>query len=278
MEPIQLTTPDGVTLEGTHWPCTGAKALVLIVHGLGEHHKRYQHLIPYFHKNGFAVLGYDQRGHGLSTGARGHIPKAESFLDDLGLMLDYAGNLTDKPVILFGHSMGGCIVAAYMLKRNPENIREVWLSAPYFQLAFDPPAWKRFLGEFMAGIMPSFAQSSGLDVSALAMNPTVVRLYKSDPLVHDQISAGLFKHITALGRYVLDHATNWPEIPVRLIHGEADRITRFEASKAFAETNPNALFLPIPGGYHEWHQDDDWDKWFDKWLEMPYSQIKSQQE
>ncbi|MGL5979231.1 MAG: serine aminopeptidase domain-containing protein, partial [Erysipelotrichaceae bacterium] len=52
------------------------RAMVVIVHGLAEHHRRYDELTAFFNANEISVLRYDQRGHGLSEGTRGYLNKA----------------------------------------------------------------------------------------------------------------------------------------------------------------------------------------------------------
>ena len=47
------------------------KAVVCLVHGLGEHTGRYAHVAAALNDAGYAVLGVDLRGHGKSGGPRG---------------------------------------------------------------------------------------------------------------------------------------------------------------------------------------------------------------
>ena len=65
-----LTTADGVLLHMRTWPRSDARGSVLIVHGLGEHIGRYEHVAAHLNAWGWNVVGYDQRGHGASAGAR----------------------------------------------------------------------------------------------------------------------------------------------------------------------------------------------------------------
>ena len=68
--PERLRTRDGLQLHLRHWPARAARS-VLIVHGLGEHIGRYEHVAAQLHADGWQVFGYDQRGHGRSEGPRG---------------------------------------------------------------------------------------------------------------------------------------------------------------------------------------------------------------
>jgi alpha-beta hydrolase superfamily lysophospholipase len=82
--PQALSAADGVQLVLRHWPHEGAaRGTVLLVHGLGEHIGRYEHVAAHLNAWGWRVAGYDQRGHGRSQGARGRLPAADALLDDL---------------------------------------------------------------------------------------------------------------------------------------------------------------------------------------------------
>ena len=102
------------TLAVYEWPKpqTKPKAYIVMVHGLGEHMGRYNHVAFALNHAGYAVTGYDHVGHGLSTGARGDIKDAQQLVNDLEQVLhaikpDHEGLAT----VLLGHSMGGLVVA-----------------------------------------------------------------------------------------------------------------------------------------------------------------------
>ena len=68
--PASITARDGTRLVTTHWPLpAGApmQGVVLIVHGHGEHVRRYKHVAAHLNALGWAVVGYDHRGHGLDA-------------------------------------------------------------------------------------------------------------------------------------------------------------------------------------------------------------------
>ena len=68
-------TKDGVSVFARTWkPDGNSKAVVILIHGLGEHSGRYQHVASYFTSRGYAISTMDLRGHGRSPGLRGHFP------------------------------------------------------------------------------------------------------------------------------------------------------------------------------------------------------------
>ena len=85
-----LTAGDGTNLVVVDWPLKKGpvRGVVLIVHGLGEHAWRYDHVAERLNTWGFAVRAYDQYGHGESMGPRGALPSADRLLSDLAEVVD----------------------------------------------------------------------------------------------------------------------------------------------------------------------------------------------
>src|SRR5687767_11475078 len=107
-----LTTADGLALHVRHWPADApARGTVLIVHGLGEHTMRYQHVARHLNERGWNVVGYDHRGHGRSGGAKGVLTHADDLVRDLAAVIDAVRAHHDGPLVLLGHSLGGLIAA-----------------------------------------------------------------------------------------------------------------------------------------------------------------------
>src|SRR3990172_4280173 len=102
-------TRDGLDIFARGWePDRGPKAVVGLVHGIGEHIGRYDHVGAALTQAGYALFGFDQRGHGKSVGARGHTSSYEALMDDIGELLAQAEKRYPGPLrFLYGHSMGG---------------------------------------------------------------------------------------------------------------------------------------------------------------------------
>ena len=127
MQHIEFTqqAPDGVQFYFQGWqPETPPKAVVCLVHGLGEHSGRYAHVAAALNDAGYALLGFDLRGHGKSGGPRGHTPSYETLMDDIGrLLAEAAQRYPGQPQFLYGHSLGGNLVLNYALRRKPAHRR-----------------------------------------------------------------------------------------------------------------------------------------------------------
>lgn len=261
---FSLTAGDGIEIYGSKWmPKSTPCALVLAIHGHGEHIGRFKPMAEYFIQNSIGFMGIDLRGHGRSGGKRGHTPNYELLLDDVGLFIDKASReYPELPLFLYGHSMGGNIVTNYVLRCDPSQLSGAIFSSPWYKLAFEPPAFKVALGKLMNGIFPAFTQSSELDTNALCSDPAKVKAYEEDPLVHDKISAGLFFTVYSAGLWALENA-NKLRLPALLTHGDQDALTSADASLEFAERAGTNLEFRLWKGYmHEPHNEPEKDKVF----------------
>lgn len=256
-ETMELRSHDEISLFISRWSVDHPRGVVCLVHGIGEHSGRYVHLAAFLNQAGYNLIGFDLRGHGRSGGQRGHIPAFESFMEDIALVLDSARSLLpDKPLFLYGHSLGGNLVINYLLRRRPALAGAV-ATGPALRIAFEPPAAKVALGRFMNNLLPNFSQATGLAVDALSRQPSVVQAYVSDPLVHDRISARLFVDTLDAGYWALAHAAAL-KIPLLLMHGSEDRLTSAGASREFAEQAGSVCSLKIwEGLYHEIHNEPE---------------------
>jgi len=242
---------DGLRLYYRHWDCNSPQSMVCIVHGLAEHSGRYEHVAQWFVSQGITVFALDLRGHGVSWGKRGHAKSYELLLSDVEEFLKTArATYTDLPMFLMGHSLGGNIVANFVLTKPVNELKGFMLSSPWFKLAFEPPAWKEKLAHFVSGFWPSLTQPDGLDASDLSRDKEEVLKYQSDPLIHGLISSGLYTSVISAGDNVLESAS---EIKLKglVFHGDADRVVSCEASEAFANKNELVEWKVIKGAYHE---------------------------
>lgn len=253
---FNFLTEDGLSLYGWYAKPSGTiEGVIALTHGMGEHSERYFHLAEFFLQNNYAFISFDHRGHGRSQGKRGHTPSLDHLLNDITRFLEKTETIFPGiPVIFYGHSMGGNLALNYAIRKNPA-IKGMVITAPYIKLAFEPPIWKVKLAEYMTGIFPGLTQSTKLDTKALSRDPEVVERYKTDPLVHDKMSAGFFMHVHYAGLDLMTKADRL-KIPTLIMHGADDKITSAPASEEFARNNPQRIhYKSWPGLFHEIHNE-----------------------
>ena len=249
---------DQIKIHGILWqPIEEPKAIIALVHGMGEHSGRYRKVAEFFANKGVAIMAFDQRGHGKTDGDRGHISNFNQFLDGVeGLMDRVKLQFPNIPVFLYGHSLGGNVAINYALKR-PSGIKGLIITSPWLKLAFQPPPLKLKLAKIMFNLYPRFTQASKLNVNHLSRSEAVVKAYQKDKLVHDKISASGFINIFNAGLYAIQHAKDL-KMPTLLMHGTGDLVTDHKASEQFAEQSPLTTTLRLwPDAYHELHNEPE---------------------
>jgi alpha-beta hydrolase superfamily lysophospholipase len=259
----QIKGAKGSTLYLREWKpeAQAIKAVVCLVHGMGEHGDRYKHVAASFTEEGITLLALDQQGHGRSTGIRGHLPSLGAATSDAYLMLEAAlERHPGVPIFLYGHSMGGNVALNCALRLHPP-IRGLILTSPGLRLAFKPNAAVEWIGRRLAAVVPTMQQSTGLKPAELFRSgydqaaPIV-----DDPLCHTKITLHTYIEIGEGGEWALEHAGSLKD-PVLLMHGTSDLVTSYEASKLLSERiGERCRFVQWEGGYHELHNDLEGEK------------------
>lgn len=248
---------DGIDIFAQGWEPEAKPiiAVVCLVHGLGEHTSRYEHVAEAFGKQGYALFGADIRGHGRSGGARGHIPSIESVMQDIDLLFEHArSRYPGLPLFLYGHSLGGILVLHYGLKRKPD-IQGVIATSSGLRTALENQPAKILAAKVLGAIIPKVSLSSGLDVNAISHDKSVIEKYKNDPLVHDKISLGFGKIMLETTQWTLKHSAEFP-LPLLMLHGKADAIAFPSGSIEFAAPLKEKCKLVLfDGGFHELHNE-----------------------
>ena len=277
----RLTSRDGLALPMRAWlpddPGEVRAALVL-VHGLGDHVGRYEGLATRLAAEGFAVHGYDQRGHGRAEGPRAQVDCFGQLVDDLG---DFAARVRaahpELPLVLFGHSMGG-VVALRAVQTGVVVPDALMLSSPALRVGGDAPGWLQALVTRLAGPFPDLP-TKPVDVSALSRDPAVVEAYRRDPAVyHGPVKARMATELVRAGSAALADAgaavdagasadartsadaaagNGYADVPVLIVHGRKDRIADPGASAALhrAMAGRDATLELYDDGPHELFND-----------------------
>jgi alpha-beta hydrolase superfamily lysophospholipase len=256
MNPV--TTDDGLALHLRTWPAADPRrGVAVLVHGLGEHSARYDHVARRLNGLGFTVVGYDHRGHGRSPGQRGGMPADESLCADLGWVLRPARAGVPGPLVLIGHSLGGLVAGRFVaegLKARPASwwcrVDALVMSSP----ALDPGtnAVQKLLLAVVAPMLPNLAVNNGLKVEWISRDAGVVAAYAADPLVHDRVTGRLGLFVARQGPAMIAAAPRWTT-PTLLMWAGADRCVAPAGSAAFAAGAPRDVVTARewPGLFHE---------------------------
>lgn len=245
---------DGDNVVIQDWPLepgAASRGTVVIVHGLGEHAGRYDHVARQLNDWGFAARGYDQCGHGESGGLPGSLPNDTRLLDDLADIVDStrARMAPGTPLILLGHSMGG-LVAGRFVSLGIRPVDALVMSSPALNPGLN--AFQKLLVTVLPKLVPNLRVGNGLNASYISHDPAVVAAYQADKLVHDRISARLAQFIATAGPATVALAPQW-KVPTLLMYAGADHLVNPQGSRDFAAAAPPAVVTGkcFEGLYHE---------------------------
>jgi len=264
---------DGLDIFAQSWSpdSTSPRAVVCLVHGIGEHTGRYIKVAEALTKEGYVLFGADLRGHGRSGGPRGHFPSIEVVIKDIDLLLEQAGKLYPGiPLFLYGHSLGGILVLHYGLKQKPD-ISGVIATSPSLHTALAEQPFKVAAAKVLGSLLPGVSIPSGLDVNAISHDKRVIEDYYNDPLGHSKMSLGFGKVMLNVNHWTLEHANEF-SLPLLLMHGKSDSIAYPSSSIEFAASlNDKCKLVLWDDAYHELHNENIKDEVFEtmtNWIGM----------
>lgn len=243
----------GLALYYQAWlpPAGQPKRAVLInLHGLGDHSGLYPTLAGHFPPRGIALYAYDMRGNGRSPGQRAYLRGWHEYRGDLHSFLAQVRKWEgDLPIFVLGNSLGGLVVLDYAL-HYPTGLSGVIAAAPPLGELGVPP-FLMALGRVMSRIWPRFSLQVGMDLSGLARDPAVVNTLLADPLFHRRGTARLSTEVTAAIRRVQDRAETL-SVPLLVLHGSADRMVPPDGSRHFISRveQTDGKLREYPGAYH----------------------------
>ena len=176
VSPAQMPTPsptkqtpqtwqafDGDNFAYTKWlPKDNAdpKAVIIGVHGLSGAADDYRPMGQFMETKNKAVYSYELRGMGNDPveRRRGDIKSQQQWFDDLNTFIDFVRrNHPNKPLFLYGESLGSLIVMHSQLTLSPENkaaISGVILASPIVAFREPLPPIKDFVLHLLIKVFP----------------------------------------------------------------------------------------------------------------------------
>jgi len=251
------------------------KAVLLVVHGLGEHSGRYMNLVNHVLPLGYAVYGLDHFGHGNSEGTRVFVERFADFTDTLKMYFDQIhAAQPGKPIFLVGHSLGGLIGCAYLLDHQHELAGSI-ISAPGIKVSDSISQATILASKLFSRLAPKMGIAA-LDSAAICSDPAVVQAYLDDPLVYNgKVTARLAaESLGAMQR--VTHEVGTIHLPLLVVQGTADRLVDPGGATMLYEQSASAdkTLKTYDGFYHEVMNEPGRDQVFadiEAWLEARVS-------
>lgn len=268
MRETTIPVPGTSGLQATLHHADTPRALLLLVHGFGEHSGRYGRMARFLRDRGISVVTYDLRGHGTAPGPRARVAVSEHIRDNLAvrdavlawMRTPEAGDAESLPRLLMGHSMGG-LVAGESALRRPWDLTGLVLSSPGLVVGEDTPAPLRAVAPIVARVLP-WLPVEQLDPEDISRDPEYVADYQADPLVHHTgVPARAAGTLLAGGRDLLRRSTAL-RTPTLVLNGSADAITSPTGARRFVraagsdhDPRPEVVYREFEGGRHELFND-----------------------
>ncbi len=246
---------DATPLLVRHWPVEPGEpwASMLLVHGLGEHSGRYEHVGAQLAAAGIDAFALDLRGFGGSGGPRASVDRWSQLHDDVEERLVAIRSIAPaRPVVLYGHSLGGLIALGYVLdgRARPDL---VVVSAPAIEVR--TPRWQRLLVGSLRRLAPGLLLANRIDPDLLSSDTAVGSRYATDPLMQHRTTVR-FANLAFAEQRRVAAALDRLSIQTLVVHGGDDRLVP-TATSAALEGRPGVTRRVHPGFRHELHNEPD---------------------
>jgi alpha-beta hydrolase superfamily lysophospholipase len=258
---IDVRLERGLMLSGRVWCAERPRALVAVVHGLGEHCARYAALAADLVQARYSVAALDLPGHGEAPGGRGDVPSWTQLREQVVPAMFTAlrglpGQPMDLPHVVLGHSLGGVLALDYAIA-HPRTLVGAVAASPALRTGMQP-WWKLALGHAARLTAPGAGFAHGLDEQGMSRDPEVLALRRQDPRVHDRISPRLYFSFNEARQRVLREA-RLLQVPTLVLQGMGDRIADPKGALEFNAAAPHGMvrLITYPGIYHEVFNDPD---------------------
>ena len=232
-------------------PKNEPKAILLVVHGLAEHSGRYINIANHFVPMGYAVYGIDHIGHGKSDGKRVYIEQFQDYIQTIKIYFDMIRDWqTEKPIFMIGHSLGGLITTAYLLKYEKELSGAI-LSGPAIKMP-DISQITIYTGKILSLILPRIGLLQ-LNPDGVSRDPAVIDTYINDPLVYTgKITARLGAEMLKNMQEVTKHASNIG-LPIMIMQGSDDKLVNPDGAQLLYDlvASKDKTLKVYDGFYHE---------------------------
>jgi acylglycerol lipase len=239
-------------------PEGNVRAVLLVVHGLGEHSGRYGNVVEWFIPHGYAVYGFDLIGHGKSDGGREVVQRFEDYTDTLEVFYKMVTEWQPgKPIFILGHSMGGTIASYYLLDHQ-EDFKGAIISAPLVKVGDSVSQGTIIMGKILSKVAPKVGVLV-LEVDGISRDPKVVEAYVNDPLVfHGKTPARLGAELlSAMMRITVEAGKI--SLPIIIVQGAEDILVEPSGAQMLYDkaSSKDKTLKIYDGMYHEVFNEPD---------------------
>ena len=251
MKESSFKTADGLSIFTRSWKPEGTpRAVIALVHGFNAHSGYMTWPGEQFASHGLAAYALDLRGRGRSDGERFYIDKFSDYTGDVDQLVEIArAENPGLPVYVLGHSAGGVIASTYVFEHQDKI---AGLICESFALDVGIPDVAGLLIKGLSHLAPHLHIFT-LKNEIFSRDPAAVEAMNNDPLIKDEsqpaeTSAELIKAAERLKEIMPLF-----QRPVLIIHGTADKATRYQGSQLFFDNtgSTDKTLKLYEGHYHD---------------------------
>lgn len=228
-----------------------AKAVLVIVHGAGEHSGRYEWLIRKWNEHGYHVVIGDLPGQGKTTGVRGYIRSFDDYIKTVSGWIEEAKRF-HLPLVLLGHSMGGLVVIRTLMTKRL-SCQAVILSSPCLGLVRYPPKWLEQLSKVLNIVWPKFHVHANHPPGIGTRNEEIKAKDALDPLYNRKITVRWYRELRRAMLLAHEQVDEFPNVPLLILQGGDDRIVNKRDVKQWYDRLPvdTKIYKEWRGLFHE---------------------------
>lgn len=233
---------------------TSERGTVVFLHGWGDHSGRYRPLADRLSQLGFTVVLPDFIGHGRSEGPRARVNVFNVLIEDLKLLLEQKPFST--PVILHGHSMGGCLAFHYALA-YPDQVERLIFNSAALGVSQQIPAWKKLMAKWLGLLLPNIPLLALKNSQLMTSVQTEQRRYMEDgQIYHGRIEPATGWALLQANRFCENNLGQLRH-PFLLLQGCDDKLVCLQAGRKLysLRQDPRSMFAEFNARHDLLHDD-----------------------